>query len=183
MSEFSSVTAVELLLEALERGQYPFLSVASDSMAPLFRQGDQIQLGPIKLDSLAVGDVIVLCSQDDLLAHRYWGKVGLEGALLVTRGDRLAYYDPPLPIKQLKAIVIGRQRSGRLLDLRNGTGSWLNRLLTQISALEARVIGLEWPAADQRTDRQARPDLVRRLLRRLLATTATLFAGLADLIP
>lgn len=184
MPELLSTTATKLLFEALERDQNPFLSVTSDSMAPLFRRGDQIQLGQVSPESLTVGDVIVLGSQDDLLTHRFWGVANIGGSnFLITRGDRLAYYDPLLPASQLKAVVIGRQRGDRFLDLRRGPGNWLNHRLTQLSRLGARVISLELPTLERRSNSQVRPSFVRRILRRLLVTMTTLLVTLVDLLP
>ena len=184
MPELPSISAAELLFKALGRGQYPFLSVTSDSMAPLFRSGDEIQLGPVSPESLTVGDVIVLGIQDDLLAHRYWGAADISGCIyLITRGDRLAYYDPLLPDSQLKAVVIGRRRSGRLLDLRHGPGNWLNRRLTRLSKHEAQAIGLEWPAPGPQSNSQVRPNFARRILRRFITAIGALLVMLVDLLP
>jgi hypothetical protein len=73
MPDSPSSTALDLLIEALDCGQFPFLNVTSDSMVPLVRSGNQFQLGPTSPETLAVGDMIVVGSDEDLLAHRYWG--------------------------------------------------------------------------------------------------------------
>jgi hypothetical protein len=101
-------------------------------------------LGPTSLEALSVGDVIVFGLGEDLLAHRYWGVSNRQGNKhLISRGDRLAYYDPPTPAGHLRAVVIGRRRDGRLLNLSSGRGAWLNARLSQLSALEAHVVGLQ----------------------------------------
>lgn len=182
MSDHYPPQAVQLLIEALEQNRLPFVHVRSDSMAPLLRQGDQIQLGPVGPDGPAVGDIIVTGVAEDLLAHRFWGIKLLEGRpCLLTRGDRLAYYDPYTPEAHLRAIVVARRRTGRLLPLRLGPGARLNRALTLLAGYEARLMRLPLPLSSIEPDQTIGYGFTRRLARRGLRTLAALMCLLAGL--
>lgn len=165
--------AARLLLQAINSNQRPFIGVRSDSMAPILRRGDQIQLGPVAGEGPDLGDIIVLGSLDDLLAHRYWGQIVLAGeTYLLTRGDRLPYYDTPVPESQLRALVVGRRRSGRFLPLDHGKGAWLNRNLAQLARLEAQLLQLSIPDTTTNSGSVANIGNGRRFIRRLLLTMA-----------
>ena len=184
MSYFSSTQATELLLQALENGHSAFLEVTSDSMAPLFHRGDQIQLSPVSFAGPVPGDIIVIGLPGDLLAHRLCGLTESGGRrCLITRGDRLAYYDTVTPFSQLRAIVTGRRRRNRYLDFAQGTGAWLNHRLAQLSRLETRVMRLPHPSAGVGTKQLTQSGLIRRLLRRALYTIAILLTWLVDNLP
>lgn len=175
---FSS-QAARLVLEALDHDQLPFISVRSDSMAPLLGRGDEVQLGPLAAEGPAVGDIVVLGTPEGLLAHRLWDISDVdEQTYLLTRGDRLSYYDSLAPKSQLKAVVIARRRTGRLLYLNRGRGAWLNHKLTQLACFEARLMRLPLPTPAGDPGRIGEYGLGRRIARRLLFITATCLTGL-----
>lgn len=184
MPNHFSQSAARLLLDGLDQSQLPFVTVRSDSMAPLLRRGDQIQLGPIGVERLIIGNIVVLGEPEELLAHRLWGVEQLgEDVFLLSRGDRLAYYDPLTPSSQLRAIVIARRRSGRLLRLDHGSGAWLNHRLTQLSHLDNRVMRLSPPTSTLEPGPVAHYGLTRRLVRRSLLVLAVLLTRLINLLP
>lgn len=183
MTHHFSSEATQLLIQSLDHGQTPFLTVGSDSMAPLLRRGDQIKLGPASLERVAVGDIIVLGQPDELLSHRYWGALEKDNhAYLLTRGDRLAYFDPLSPADQLRAVVLARRRSGRLLDLQRGPGAWLNRGLTQLSHLETQVMQLPRPHSVTEPGLSGQYGFARRLARRAVLVLATILTALIGIL-
>jgi signal peptidase I len=129
-----SVTT-ELLIQSLQEGARPFLTVTSNSMTPLIRQSDEIQVALTNQQELDVGDIIVVGDADGFLAHRYWSTFSSDGAsYLVLRGDRLKNFDPPYPAAQLIGRVIARRRNKHTLDISHGIGRRLNLLLKDIAA-------------------------------------------------
>lgn len=131
-----SATTEELLLQSLESGSRPFLTVTSNSMAPLIRQGDQIQVTFTDLQALKVGDIIVVHDSEGYLAHRYWSSSSTDGTdYLLLRGDRLKQFDPPHLASNLIGRVNARRRNGHTLELGQGIGRRLNLLLQKISML------------------------------------------------
>jgi hypothetical protein len=179
MSDHYSPLAADLLLEALGDGRHPYLTVRSDSMAPLLRRGDQIQLCPLSACALFVGEIIVLGTPEDLLAHRYWGSLETDGSSFVlTRGDRLAFFDPISPKAQVQAVVTMRRRAGRHLALDDGAGKWLNRRLARLADLEARVMRLQLTGVGLEVGHHAQYGLIRRLARRMIYTLAVILTAL-----
>ena len=180
-NDYFSARAAEVILEALKRNQTTFVTVRSDSMAPLLRRGDQIEIGSIRAEGLTMGDIIVFGEPEDLVVHRFWGIQSIDnGAYLLTRGDRLRYYDALTAKNQLRAIVMGRRRNGRSLSLNDGVGARLNRRLTHLSRLEAKAMRIPLPPSPSGPGRVARYGPVRRLARRLLYAMASLLTSLAD---
>lgn len=181
MSDQFSQLATELVLEAVGNDQRPVLVVSSNSMAPSLRRGDQVQLSPASLESLVVGDIVVIGSSKDLLTHRFWGVISEGGrSHLVTRGDRLPYFDPLIPADQLRAIVVGRRRSGRFLALDHGLGNWLNHQFRRLAELEGRVMRLSVPSIEDRDVPPKPYGVLRKFCRRSLYSLAFLLDWLVD---
>lgn len=140
MSEIEPALLADLLREAMREGKFPFLTVVSNSMSPLIRRGDQIQLAPATAEQLQPGDIIVFTGPANLITHRYWGCLSDRGeARLVTRGDRPQHFDRPIAPAALVGLVIGRRRKRHLLNLAEGAGKWLNNHLANLARLEIRL--------------------------------------------
>ncbi|MCA9990591.1 MAG: S26 family signal peptidase, partial [Anaerolineales bacterium] len=73
MADVNPSLVAELLQESLQRGQTPFVTITSNSMAPLLRRGDQIGLEALPAGQLRPGDIILLRAPGELVCHRYWG--------------------------------------------------------------------------------------------------------------
>jgi len=143
MSEPDPSIVGELLRSSLGEGRSPSATVASDSMAPLLRTGDEVHVTQAAPERLKAGDILLLALPSDLLAHRFWRTLEQTGdSFLLTRGDRLDFFDPPYPYKYLVGLVITRRRSGNVLSLESGRGRWLNRWLAWLSGLEVRLLDL-----------------------------------------
>lgn len=140
MSELKPSIIADLLRQTMRNGKKPFVSVISDSMAPLIRSGDDVQLETIERKELGKGDIVVINGISELITHRYWGAL-TEGdqAKLVTKGDRPQHFDPLREADKLIGLVIARRRDGRILRLNHGRGRWLNRQLARLAALDIRL--------------------------------------------
>ncbi len=131
----------EMLREGLARGDMPFLTISSGSMAPLLKAGDQVGLEAVDPLQLDAGDIVTLAPEGDLLTHRFWG---WEGSRLRTRGDRLLMIDPLWPPDCLLGRVIVRQRNGRTLSFTSGKGQRLNRHLARLNLSESHFLNKKW---------------------------------------
>jgi signal peptidase I len=141
MSELDSEVISGLLRHSLKAGKQPYVTVASNSMLPLLRRGDQIQLTDVPPEELQPGDIIVLGAPAELIVHRFWGLHRRDGAPgLLTKGDHLIHFDPSVPAAALIGRVIRRQREDRQLNLTDGIGRWLNQRLASVIALELRLL-------------------------------------------
>ncbi len=136
MRTVDQALTTDILIRALQGGSRPFLEVTSNSMSPLLRAGDEIQLTSINEIELEVGDIIVVGDDDGFLAHRLWLIFSINGSCyLLLRGDRIKNFDPPFPITNLIGRVCARRRKKDTLDLTQGIGRQLDLLLKRIAAL------------------------------------------------
>lgn len=140
MSQIDAALLADLLRQAMNEGKKPFLTVISNSMSPLIRRGDQIQIEQATAENLHPGDIILFLGPANLITHRYWGNLSHENqAHLVTKGDRPQHFDQPFKPANLIGQVIGRRRNKRFLNLSNGRGGWLNRHLANLAKFEIRL--------------------------------------------
>jgi phage repressor protein C with HTH and peptisase S24 domain len=72
-----------------------------DSMHPVIRHGDYVQVVPCAASELRRGDVILASAGRGLTAHRI---VRIEGRRIITRGDNSLRSDPAIDMAQ----VLGR---------------------------------------------------------------------------
>lgn len=183
MSDQYSAKANKLLLDALEQDRPAFVTVQSNSMTPLFRAGDQLQIASLNALSPEPGDVIVFGELGDWVAHRYWGVRTLnDRAFLLTRGDRLPYFDRFVAADQVKAVIVARRRSGRLLPIDRGVGAMLNRCLWFLLRLEAQVMRIPTPTTESEPGIIAVQGLWGRLVRRLFYTVMSVLTFLVSLV-
>lgn len=134
---------VDLLREALARGEPVSLVVASDSMRPLLRRGDRVIIAPVVAADLERGDLVTLhdgSPSGSLLTHRYYGQIASVPPLLVTRGDRVLRFDAPASPERLIGRVLARQRGGHTLSLLGGPGAALNSRLGALACDEVRRV-------------------------------------------
>jgi hypothetical protein len=125
-----------ILQDTVEQGTCPFIEISSDSMAPLIRKGDEIQIEAVILKDLSMGDIVVVEDTIGLLAHRYWLNYSHRGEVnLLLKGDSLKDYDHPISSQNLIGRVIARRRNSRILGLTNGLGARLNGFLYRIDSI------------------------------------------------
>lgn len=192
MSEIDPALLADLLREAMNQGKHPFLTVVSNSMSPLIRRGDQIQLAPATAEQLQPGDIIVYFGPANLITHRYWGFLLDQGQTqLITRGDRPQHFDKPFSPTSLVGQVIGRRRKRRFLNLAKGFGRWLNSHLARLARLEIRLfaaspaqspaVQAHLPTSGGRFSRSTNGFLI-LLIRRLLYSWAIILTMLISTI-
>jgi signal peptidase I len=87
------------------------LRVFGTSMVPSILPGDLISVQRAGVSEIASGDVVLYSREGRLFAHRVVGCGGsADEALLITRGDRLRYNDPPVSSTELLGRVISIER-------------------------------------------------------------------------
>lgn len=109
-------TIVSLLVQALEQGQSPKLTVISNSMAPLLNRGDQVTLSKLNFETLKKGDIITLTQREALTTHRV---VTVTSKEIVTKGDCNFILDEPINLNQVigKVSLITPQQSNTPINL------------------------------------------------------------------
>lgn len=132
---------VASLRQALAEDVPIWMRVTSDSMAPLFWSGDQLQVVEVSPEALQVGDVLVLDEGHNFLTHRL-RHIEREAGLLYTRGDRSLWYDAPFGVGQ----VLGRVTAVRQARGEFALASPLHDALEQlVQEEEGRLACLRWP--------------------------------------
>ena len=121
--------------------------VTSNSMAPLLRRDDLIILVKTQPNKLKAGDLVVLHTEQELIVHRYWDSRHLDDKpYLITKGDRLAVFDPLIPASYLVGCVIKRARNNRVISFKKSPGILVNKVLSFMSLLEAKIVGPSLPS-------------------------------------
>ena len=97
----SYISVASLLLQ---QGKIRF-RIVSDSMSPVLRPGDLVELEAAKPAELKAGEIIVFSRSEVLIGHRLVRSFEKEGTQwVVTKGERGPNEDLPVPTAQ----VIGR---------------------------------------------------------------------------
>lgn len=127
----------DLVRDQLEAGQKARLTITSNSMAPMLRCGDEIDVIAANPNTLAAGDIVTLETESGFLTHRL-----LENGenRLITFGDRNRAFDPPVRFDQLLGIVTTIHPASRekALSLQSLRGQKLNRTLFYLSKIKLR---------------------------------------------
>lgn len=170
MAEPTPAQLATLLRASLRLGKPTTLVIASSSMAPLLRAGDEVTLLPARPAELKAGDIVTVETGSHLLTHRYWGRIPSEsGHRLLTKGDRPWRGDEPWPETRLVGLVVARRRRSRTLSLQTGRGKAANSHLAWLALVERKCGLWERPF---RSEAPRRP-WPKRLLRQLLYVWAT----------
>ena len=129
----------EMTIISLREGKNPFVTVTSNSMAPMIRTGDELQIASAAVSDLMPGDIIALNTGDGMLAHRYWNLIqGGDTDLLLTRADSSVEFDPPFELTDYIGLIIARRRGESLLSLHEFPGRWFNRAIFQLLKFDHR---------------------------------------------
>jgi signal peptidase I len=100
------------------------LRVFGTSMVPSILPGDLISIQRAAASEISSGEIVLYTREGRLFAHRVVGRAGSAGqpfaaqgeSLLITRGDRLRYNDPPVSSSELLGRVISIGRGDRQLE-------------------------------------------------------------------
>jgi signal peptidase I len=108
----------ELVRLGLQKGSLVRMTLATGSMSPNLRPGDELIVVAAEWQKLKTGDVVLFERSDALLAHRLI-RVERQGAgvRLITKGDASASYDSPVSISSYVGKVARLVRAGRSIDL------------------------------------------------------------------
>lgn len=95
--------ALELICTLLQQGVTVRLRVSGSSMLPFIREGDLLEVAPLREKNIRKGDILFFCDRyGNPLVHRlhrrrYYSKV----LYLQTKGDGCAGYDSPVPVHRV----------------------------------------------------------------------------------
>ncbi len=135
-----------LLRDLTADGRSAELPVRGDSMRPLLRDGDRVQVVPVGGIRIRLGDVLVLAMPSGPVIHRavgWWPS--RQGRNLLTKGDGTIRLDAPVRGGAVVGRAVARVREGRLRRL-DGPGM---RARGRCRAIVSLVVGLAVEASDR----------------------------------
>lgn len=177
MTHNTTTLIADMLRQSMANGQMPFLTISSNSMAPLLKTGDQVGLEAVEPGQLRAGDIITLVQEGHLLTHRFWG-LDDQGRPF-TRGDRPLAPDRPGEAHQLLGRVTVRRRHNRELSLQSGVGGRLNQHLAWLVRVESCLLTGHAPSPTAPPiPPQKQRKWAARLVRRFFLTWARLVVGI-----
>lgn len=136
----SPTIIANLLRKSLAQGQTPSLTIISNSMKPLLQLGDKIFIETVELDTLQLGDIVLIETSGELMTHRFWGVVQQNGQnFIITRGDRPLNFDMLWESTKLIGRIVARQRDSRLLSFQESAGKRLNQSLAALAQWEIKL--------------------------------------------
>jgi signal peptidase I len=103
-------------------------------MSPFIKDGDVLEIKPVEVSEIKLGDVIFYRTESRIVAHRVIKKVSGNGkAFLITKGDSSPSSDEPVHPEDLLGKVITVERNGSSLRLDTLPARWINLLWVKIS--------------------------------------------------
>ncbi len=121
---------VSIAQEVLSRGRALKFRAKGGSMSPFIRNGDVVQLVPVK-GKINLGDIILYrSSYGNTIVHRV---VQRRREIVITKGDSSPSPDQPVLSKQVLGRVVAVEKNGWRIRLDSPMGRLLNILLATIS--------------------------------------------------
>lgn len=131
----------------VESGASFRVELRGQSMYPMLRDGDVVEVVPVQIGEVEVGDVVFFRFGDRLLAHRVVETVVDDREIhLRTRGDRYLQREPPIGEADLVGLVAVVHRMGHkgeyTIRLDQGSSKWLGVLIARSRLVHRSMRGL-----------------------------------------
>lgn len=122
-----------LYREALCKGQSLWFRVASGSMNPTIRVGDQVRIEPVKADEIQPGEIAAFETSDSLIIHRIVQRqrTGATVRLLQMSDVELR----PSWIEEqavVGRVIITRRQGGLQVDLQHPIAQWCGKVTSYL---------------------------------------------------
>lgn len=108
------ILPVSFLIESYKKSPKSCLKVIGNSMFPLLRKGDWVDVEISGKKSLKPGDIILFHNHQRFVVHRI---VSIFNDYLLTKGDWSKSYDPPINMQDIIGRVISIQRGKTRINL------------------------------------------------------------------
>jgi phage repressor protein C with HTH and peptisase S24 domain len=125
--------ATTVIVDLLARGHAVQFQARGDSMYPLIRDHDYLHVEP--MDSLRVGEIVLVLAERGLTAHRV---IAVRDHLVVTRGDNAPAADDAVPREKVLGKVTRVLRNGREVAFRSAAAraaAFARRLVSKAAAV------------------------------------------------
>ena len=111
-------------------------------MRPLIRGGDILEVQPIEVAEVRVGDVIFFRGhRGNMLAHRLLHKTQAENGqtTLIAKGDTASQFDQPVCPDQLFGRVISIERRGKRVEMDSGLIKLIGLVWAKVPFIGSRI--------------------------------------------
>jgi hypothetical protein len=126
----------EVIQEKLAEGIPLSSPVTSKSMSPLIKPGDKIEIHAASAENLKKDAIIALRIGDEIVAHRFIGRIVQNGAVkLLAKSDSALTADLPVSVNCLVGVVTRRERDKKPLQFSSPKG----RLVGMLCRSRARI--------------------------------------------
>lgn len=106
------------------------------SMHPMIRAGDIIVVESARVDDISIGDIVLYCLGEKMVAHRVIRRRVENGKMvLVTKGDSCPNFDKPVFPEHVIGKVITIQKKEREVRLDTNLGRLINLFWVMVSFL------------------------------------------------
>lgn len=132
----------ELSKDVLVRGDCLRFQARGGSMCPLIRDGDILEVQPIEVAEVRLGDVIFFQGhRGNMLAHRLVHKTQAENGetTLIAKGDAASQFDQPVRPDQLFGKVISIERRQKRVELDSRLIKLMGLLWAKVPFISSRV--------------------------------------------
>jgi hypothetical protein len=132
----------ELSKDVLARGACLRFQARGNSMRPLVRDEDILEVQPIGFAEVKVGDMIFFRGhQGNMLAHRLVNKTRAEDGetTLIAKGDTASQFDRPVRPDQLFGKVISIERGQKRVELDSGLIKLIGLLWAKVPFISSRI--------------------------------------------
>ena len=121
--------------DILSRGRHIRLRVKGDSMLPMLRDGDVVDVLQVSPGQLRIGDLLLIETKGGgLLLHRYLTSRVRGGRVwLITKGDASREVDTPISPEQVRGRVVQINREGQIVSLEGRKVRLANYALAKLS--------------------------------------------------
>ncbi|MCK4648717.1 signal peptidase I [bacterium] len=136
-----SVEFLELSKDILSQGACLRFQAKGGSMYPAIRDGDILNVEPVKVKDIRLGDVIFYRTAGErMVAHRVIKKLSQNDRLiLVTKGDSNTGKEEEVILEEILGRVKAIERYGRRICLNQGLGRLMDIFYAKISPLIRRL--------------------------------------------
>ena len=117
------------------------LIVRGNSMSPLLRHSDAVDVLRTKIDALTCGDIIVRCS-NDVVTHRF---IASRKGKILTKGDSVPFFDRPAEPEEIVGIVSMIERNDNRTNMESPRWELVNKCIGALGKLQLLLFGLEHP--------------------------------------
>ena len=110
-------------------------------MSPAIRDGEIVEVGPVKLGELREDDIVLVKSDAGFRLHRIV-KLDLANDVFITRGDCCQENDPPLSGAQILGLARAKEvRLGCRIVPASLRGGWMLRSAARAQYLLLKLLG------------------------------------------